>query len=91
MAVKCLDFGKNFSVVPAVDEDLTVGLYRLGQKSQGSLMENFFIRCVVLLVLIFCHFINYNTEADFDSKLKIAATMGLEPTIFCSVGRRLIH
>ena len=23
--------------------------------------------------------------------IKIATTMGLEPTIFCSVGRRLIH
>ena len=56
MAVKCLDFGKDFSVVPAVDEDLTVGLYRLGQKSKGSLVEDFLIRGVVLLVRIFCHF-----------------------------------
>jgi hypothetical protein len=32
VAVKCLDFGKNFSVVSAVNQNLAVGLYSLGEQ-----------------------------------------------------------
>lgn len=56
-------------------------------------MEDLLVRCMLLLRLL--NHLNKDYKVSVllisNSSLKKTATMGLEPTIFCSVGRRVIH
>ena len=52
MAVKSLDTRQNFSIVPAVDQDLAIWLHSFGQESKGTLVKDFLIGLVLLVGLL---------------------------------------